>query len=1173
MRAIFALLLISAAFLTSYAQQWHSSYVPYLRAVNTIAILDRNAIVVGGGNLSNDSLQALYRSNDYGLMWNMNPTDNISSWIKSISFSDTLHGFGVGFNGKMVSTADGGRSWIFRHSPVERHFFKVEYVSASTLFAVGGNYLSDTMTILKSTDNANTWNVVLNTSGKWVKAISFIDTLNGFAVGDSGIILHTINGGISWAAITTPVLRDFNAVTFVNADTGYIAGGESGTNQTRTILKTTDGGSSWNISKDESGSRLNDVSFADNMHGYAVGDSATCFTTTDGGQTWVAQSIPNSIPNDNFNVVKYFASDFILIGSQFGRVSLYAGTGIPEILAEGHYSPFSNSATLYALVNTHGYPAQYKFTIDTTSNFSNPIAANWPIDVNSDTIAQIEALFYNLQPNVTYYYFLTLSNIDGSYYGDTLSFTTGTGLYQVQTENADSITETSARAKGFVQQFPVSATVYFEYDTTQTFSHSVLASPSLINDTMKHEVTASLSGLLPYSKYYYRLTAVTANGLTYRGNIQSFVTFNNGLYSKLEILSATNITDSSATLNAVLDKFQVAANLVFEYGTNPLQLSDSIVATPTNINDTLPHPLHANLNNLQPYTYYYFRIRAATKFGSYFSSIDTFFTGHLFVTLQIQPASKITTYSAQLNALFQSLASDDTLTFEYGTTLSFGNEIAASPNIVSDNVLHQVSATLPSLTSNTLYYYRLRLNTNGFVVYTHTKQFFAGQNEIPNWDFENWQHITQVALSDMFTLGNVDIVTSYNGTKAAYLYSTPEMPAGLVANAPLGLHGPGEGGSPFTSLPDSLIFYSAYDIQPGDTGYVLLVFKKNGTINNQVFFPITGNTSGVFKRQAFNIPYTNFITPDTVILGFLNTNILNGQVGNTSSWMKIDDVSFSGTSQNIPDPGFENWDTVQYDAPERWGLSLIETPVNLLPFVPFTKSTDAYSGDYAIRFQSIYQPPVIKVAYINTSLTNEDGSPNFPVNHRYQTLNGYCKFLPENGDTLKVFVWMFKNGQPVGWGNLSLVTPVTSYNYFSVPLMYNDTSTIPDSCSIRFSTSENHTAGNSIVYLDNLGFDGFYGNDTTSSIWPVVMASDSQITLKVFPNPAESVLYILASGFIEGATEYEIININGQKMDRFSDVHSNTLLISKNISHYPAGIYLVTAHGSSGNVSSRFIKQ
>ena len=67
-----------------------------------------------------------------------------------------------------------------------------------------------------------------------------MDATTGYAVGNSGTILKTTDGGANWVAQTSGTANICSDVHFpVDATTGY-AVGSSGT-----ILKTTDGGANW----------------------------------------------------------------------------------------------------------------------------------------------------------------------------------------------------------------------------------------------------------------------------------------------------------------------------------------------------------------------------------------------------------------------------------------------------------------------------------------------------------------------------------------------------------------------------------------------------------------------------------------------------------------------------------------------------------------------------------------------------------------------------------------------------------------------------------------------------------------------------------------------------------------------------------------------------------------
>ena len=78
--------------------------------------------------------------------------------------------------------------------------------------------------------------------------------------------------------------RETLGVSFTDANTGT-AVGYSGT-----ILRTTDGGDTWNSQSTGSTVDLWDVCFTDGNTGTVVGDNGTILRTTDGGTTWASRA-------------------------------------------------------------------------------------------------------------------------------------------------------------------------------------------------------------------------------------------------------------------------------------------------------------------------------------------------------------------------------------------------------------------------------------------------------------------------------------------------------------------------------------------------------------------------------------------------------------------------------------------------------------------------------------------------------------------------------------------------------------------------------------------------------------------------------------------------------------------------------------------------------------------
>ena len=97
--------------------------------------------------------------------------------------------------------------------------------------------------------------------------IELPDAKTGWAVGDSGTILATGDGGATWAPQTSGTQSHLSAVQFLDAETGW-AVGDSGT-----ILATGDGGATWAPQTSGTRSNLYAVQFLDAKTGWAVGNS------------------------------------------------------------------------------------------------------------------------------------------------------------------------------------------------------------------------------------------------------------------------------------------------------------------------------------------------------------------------------------------------------------------------------------------------------------------------------------------------------------------------------------------------------------------------------------------------------------------------------------------------------------------------------------------------------------------------------------------------------------------------------------------------------------------------------------------------------------------------------------------------------------------------------------
>jgi photosystem II stability/assembly factor-like uncharacterized protein len=179
-----------------------------------------------------------------------------------------------------------------------------------------------------------------------LRSVYFVDGDQGYAVGlddlwDYGIFLQTLDGGIEWA--TKPAGTDNYNVFFTAKDTGYIGSIGEVEPSTPTLLRTSDGGASfewqylppgitrsvffldadtgfaagsywggfclyktvnggdqWDSKQTGTGLSLHAVFFPNHNTGYAVGTNGTVIKTSNGGSEW---TLLDSVTSFNLNSV------------------------------------------------------------------------------------------------------------------------------------------------------------------------------------------------------------------------------------------------------------------------------------------------------------------------------------------------------------------------------------------------------------------------------------------------------------------------------------------------------------------------------------------------------------------------------------------------------------------------------------------------------------------------------------------------------------------------------------------------------------------------------------------------------------------------------------------------------------------------------------------------------
>jgi photosystem II stability/assembly factor-like uncharacterized protein len=131
------------------------------------------------------------------------------------------------------------------------------------------------------------WTKVNSPASKSLWKCHFVDSLYGWAAGDSGTIVHTSNGGQNWILQNSGIdFYQIDDIFFINHSTGWALSNDflyTGT----IVLRTTNGGALWTNYRYPDTSRVfNVVYFLNPQVGFLTGFSGLFMKTTNGGANW-----------------------------------------------------------------------------------------------------------------------------------------------------------------------------------------------------------------------------------------------------------------------------------------------------------------------------------------------------------------------------------------------------------------------------------------------------------------------------------------------------------------------------------------------------------------------------------------------------------------------------------------------------------------------------------------------------------------------------------------------------------------------------------------------------------------------------------------------------------------------------------------------------------------------
>lgn len=147
------------------------------------------------------------------------------------------------------------------------------------------------------------------------------------------------------------------------------------------------------------------------------------------------------------------------------------------------------------------------------STSGQPTISDYKANDGSSGTGSFTTNITGLTSNVTYYVRAYALNSAGVGYGEVRSFTASATSQDAVTRAATGIHTTVAILHAWVDGNNQSTSVSFEYGTNTAYGQTIAASPSTV--TAADSVSASLSGLTPFTFYHYRVKITNVYGTAY----------------------------------------------------------------------------------------------------------------------------------------------------------------------------------------------------------------------------------------------------------------------------------------------------------------------------------------------------------------------------------------------------------------------------------------------------------------------------------------------------------------------------------------------------------------------------------------------------------------------------------------------------------------------------------
>lgn len=246
---------------------------------------------------------------DDGAGWRGGRQGEAGQDLNTVFFVNEKRGWAAGDGGVLIRTTDEGRTWSRQSIGPDESVNDIFFLNKEDGYLLAANR------IYVSEDGGETWREsarfpasAFGGAEPELYSVRFTSKKRGWIVGSvsrrervvDSLVLKTTDGGASWERVSVPTKSELINLAFSGDKRGWIVGASG------VVLHTRDGGESWTLQDARTTAALYSVDFDNDKRGWAVGERGVILKTENGGERW---RIVKSSSNATFLSVRFANND------------------------------------------------------------------------------------------------------------------------------------------------------------------------------------------------------------------------------------------------------------------------------------------------------------------------------------------------------------------------------------------------------------------------------------------------------------------------------------------------------------------------------------------------------------------------------------------------------------------------------------------------------------------------------------------------------------------------------------------------------------------------------------------------------------------------------------------------------------------------------------------------